>query len=180
MQQYAALDRVAELPEGRVPTMNTFEHFLQKRGINHDEAFNAVVNRFANLVIEADLAVIDNDHFRTLCQLVDGIDTRSDVNGKATFVSAIKFAWTQQNDFRKEIKGVTLADDTPESRAIFMAKLDTERKHLRDLLKIVQKLTAAQAIALLERVEEVLCAPGEVGEEKLKAVYEKMQTRSRL
>ncbi len=61
-----------------------------------------------------------------------------------------------------------------------MPKLDVGRKYLRDLLKIVQTLTDVQAIELLERGEEVLCTPNEVVEKKPKAVYEKMQARSRL
>jgi hypothetical protein len=61
-----------------------------------------------------------------------------------------------------------------------MAKLDVDREYLRDLLKTVETLTDAQAIALLERVGEVLYAPAEVSEDKCKMVFEKIQARSQL
>jgi hypothetical protein len=46
-----------------------------------------------------------------------GIHTLNEVNGKSALVSAVEFALSQQNVFRKEIIGVKFADDTPESRA---------------------------------------------------------------
>jgi hypothetical protein len=160
--------------------MSTLDHFLGKKHVNHDHALNAVVNRFAALIIDAELTVIGLDHFRTLCQLLDGVHTLDNLSGKALFTSAIENALTEQCDFREEIAGVKFADDTPERRAAFLEKLDVERQHLEGLIATVRMLSETQAMALLERVEEVLSTPDEVGEHKCKAVFEKMQARSRL
>lgn len=160
--------------------MSTLDHFLRKKCVNHDQALNAVVNRFAALIIDAELTAIDLDHFRSLCQLLDGVHTLDGVSGKALIRTAIETALTEQRDFREEIVGVKFADDTPESRAAFVAKLDVERQHLEELITTVHMLSETQAMALLDRVEEVLSTPDEVGEHTCKAVFEKMQARSRL
>ncbi|MEH2536463.1 hypothetical protein V1287_000397 [Bradyrhizobium sp. AZCC 1699] len=160
--------------------MSTLDHFLQKKHVNHEQALNAVANRFAVLIVEADLAAIRLDHFRTLCQLLDGSDTLAYVSGKALFASAIQNALNEQHDFREEIVGVKFANDTPENRAAFMAKLDVEREHLEELITLVRMFSETQALALLERVEEVLSTSDELLEHKCNTVFKKMQTRSQL
>ena len=160
--------------------MSTLDHSQRRKRVNHEQALNATVNRFAALIIDADLTAINLDEFRTLCQLLDGIHTLENLSGKALFTSTIETALAEQRDFCNEIVGVKFADDTPESRAAFMANLDFERQHLEELLTTVCMLSEVQAMALLERVEEVLSTSDEVGEQKCKAVFEKMQARSRL
>jgi hypothetical protein len=124
-----------------------------------------VFNRVAFLITNARRMMIGLDHFRTLCQLLDGVHTLDNLSGKALFTSAIEIALTEQCDFREEIVGVKFAGDTPESRAAFMAKLDVERQHLEGLIAIVLMLTETQAMALLERVEDVLSTPEEIDEQ---------------
>jgi hypothetical protein len=139
-----------------------------------------VVNRFSALIISADLTMIGFHHFRTLCQLSDGVYTLDDVSGKTHFTSTIENALAEQLGFLEEIAGVKFADDTPESRLAFLAKMNAERQYLEGLAMTVRMLSDTQAMALLERIEEVLYTSDEVGEHKCKIVFDKMQERSRL
>jgi hypothetical protein len=147
---------------------------------DRDEAVKSMAGRLGWLLTTTDLSAIEADQFRTLCQLLNGIALDELVDGKECLGSIIADALQQQEVFRDEIKDKTFADDSPDSRAEFLHKLDVEREHLTALAHIIDTFDATACLTLLVRAQEVYGAEGENLEARCASVYAKIQSRRQL
>jgi hypothetical protein len=145
-----------------------------------DEAAKATAARLGWLLATANLSAIDADQFRTVCQLLNGIALDHLADGKSYLASAIADALQQQDDFRDDIADKTFLDDTADSRAAFLRKLDGEREHLTALADVIGHLDSTACLTLLVRVQEVYATKGSNLEAGCAAVYAKIQSRCQL
>ena len=117
-----------------------------------EEAAEIVANRLGYLVCTADLSGLSYEHFRTICQLLNGILTSELVDGKVFLTSVLADA-IRAGPFRIE---------DPSS-----------------ILRAVEKLDSGTALALLVRIEEVYAEARSNMDIEIscREVYDKMQTR---
>lgn len=157
--------------------MRKIEKFCGKTDNYHD-VVGGIVNRYTHLVGSADLSLVSGEHFRMLCQLLNGVDVSTSVDAKRELLSQVASAIDRQADVRDEMSMMTFANDTPEARAIMESRFDSELKKLTSLEGVLKALDSGQALALLERAEEV--AMSDYPATKYADVFAKMTSRSGL
>jgi hypothetical protein len=155
-------------------------YFTKLHRGDSDEAVKSMAGRLGWLLTTTDLGAIQADQFKTVCQLLNGIALDELVDGKECLHTIIADALQQQEAFRDDIEDKTFADDSPESRAEFLHKLDVEDEHLTALAHIIDTLDATACLTLLVRAQEVYGAEGENVEARCASVYAKIQSRSQL
>jgi hypothetical protein len=147
---------------------------------NHDKAVKCAAERLGMLIITANLSSIGKAEFATLCSQFSGIATEGVLDGKKALLGALQFALTEQDEFRVDIADKRFADETPETRELFLQKLDGERQHLSDLAAVIDELDEGACVALLTRIEEVHAGGGDDLYGRCIAVHDKMQDRRQL
>jgi hypothetical protein len=161
--------------------LQMLQHFTENSHGNRSEAVGKIIRRYAFLLITTNLTAINEMQFRTLCQLMNGLATEDTQDAQHRLNYSVRYALDEQEQFREDIASQEFADETPDTRAKFMAKLDDERTHLVELGKVVETLDKLQCTALLERIEEVFNGGSAHSlEPRCKAVFAKMQTRRKL
>jgi len=143
------------------------------------DAVRKMISRYMFLLSTATIPISEKQ-FRTSCQLMNGMATEEALDAQHSLKYSIQYALDEQEEFRDDIASKQFADDTPATRAKFMAMLDKERDHLVELGKIVGTLDKVQCSVLLERIEQVLQSDSSLGlEARCALVYKKMQSRNR-
>ncbi len=155
-------------------------YFASLHGGDRDLACKVATQRLGMLIITANLSSIGKPEFVTLCSQFNGIPTEGVLDGKEALLGALQFALTEQDEFRVDIADKRFADETAETRELFLQKLDGERQHLSDLATVIDKLDEGACVALLTRIEEVHAGSGDDLYGRCVAVYDKMQGRRQL
>jgi hypothetical protein len=142
------------------------------------DVIGGIVNRYSYLVATADLTAISFNQFPMVCMLLNGIETSASVDGKRELLDQVEHALQEHEGFRERISYLTFADDSVGAREDMARKLNVEQANLLSLKASLNELESGQAIALLERAEEVMSS--DEPEEKCQDVFSKMQRRIEL
>jgi len=137
---------------------------------------SVVVGRFDRLMAAIDLTPVSKNHFRTMCQLLEGTATEQIIDGKSALLAKISEELETHKEFLSEVAHQKFADDTPQSRNAFRRELGGAAKRLLEVMNVVDRLDEIQSFALLEHIEEVLhgVSDREI-EDRCALVYKKMQ-----
>lgn len=132
---------------------------------NRSEAADCIIGRYTFLTQEADLSSITLDAFVMLCQLNDGIITNKVISPRAALLAGVYQKIADQEDFRDTLATKPpgfFRDDSCESRAAFVEKLNIERDQLDKIVATLKALDQTQNMALLEYVEQALSSENNV------------------
>jgi hypothetical protein len=147
-------------------------------GVPPIEMRSVVARRFDRLMAAIDLTKVSQDHFKTMCQLLEDTATEYASDGKSDLLAAISKELKKHGEFMSEAADKKFADDTPQNRKAFKDNIDDAAKRLLKLMDVIDRLNEIQSFALLERIEEVLHGDGEIEiEKRCASVYKKMQAR---
>lgn len=163
-------------------TLAMLQIYAEKRLGNRSEAIDDIVARYTFLMQEADLSDVSFSAFETLCMLVDGVITTNMAAPRPTLLGCVFQKLADQDDFRRTLETKPIGffrDDSRESRAAFIEKLDAERDHLDTIVALLKSFDQTQNMALLEYIEEVLGDKrGDDVAARCQTAYDRMQDRS--
>jgi len=143
-------------------------------------ADRTIRNRFANLIITADLSSLSLSQFTQLCELYDGLVTEHVVEAKDSLLVVLGGAIEELDHHADETKDMIFPGDTRWSRKNALEEFAVNRAWLFKLFRLVEDLDQQACTALLTRIEQVYREENVDRHATCMAVFKRMQERNRL